>query len=313
MTTHETDRPQEAAEAEEAEPVAGYFDQDDAAASDDTDDTDGDEIDTAGLADPDADVAAEAEALDDPATEVEDEPEPVAEDGPASEPIALGPPDADAPAGDDTIHDLVATEDADTADLAGDVEGAGEDLGAAGVTTVDETAAPGGAEESDELAAEPVVVELDETEVEVLDEPVDDTVDDGDESVLLTESASGSVLPPPEEGAAVVEDETAAGEPGPVELLEPVGPDAPIDPGTGSYRERWSAIQGSFVDEPFRAVESAGALVAQIWHEYERSIAQQRDALDSAWTTGSSTDDLRAAFRQYRELFNRLTALLSAD
>jgi hypothetical protein len=303
MTTHETDQPQEvdhadenygvdsegdelaqeqAAEADEAEPVG---------VDDDLDHTDppfGADagVDTGGLADPDADVADEAAAFGSPDTETADS---------GGQPaIALGPIDDE--------HD--------------------ED-------------------EDDALADEPVIVELEETEVEVLDEPepLDDAdttdADADDESVLLTESAPGSVLPPeaPEEPEAsedldapedfdepgVIEAGTsaAAEEPLPVPeqnpeaLLEPVGAETPIDSGTGTHQERWSAIQGSFVDDPLRTVESAGSLVAEMLQELERAIAEQRAALDDAWDDGSSTDDLRAAFRSYRDMFRRLSALLT--
>jgi hypothetical protein len=100
-------------------------------------------------------------------------------------------------------------------------------------------------------------------------------------------------------------------EPSPEVLLEPVGAESPIDPGTGTHQERWSAIQGSFVDDPLRTVESAGSLVAEMLQELERAIAEQRAALDDAWDDGSSTDDLRAAFRSYRDMFRRLSALLT--
>jgi hypothetical protein len=164
--------------------------------------------------------------------------------------------------------------------------------------TTDEPAAADEARALDDVEddAEPVIVELDETDVGVLD---------ADESVLLNE----------EEGDAALEVEDA--EPLPVPeasaaaSLEPAGVETLLDPGGGTYRERWSAIQGSFVDEPMRAVESAGSLVAQVWHELERSFAEQRDALDDGWDTESSTDDLRAAFQAYRALFIRLTDLLS--
>jgi hypothetical protein len=254
------------------------------------------------------------------------------------------PPDEDAPeAGIDT--DGLADPDADTEEEA-------ETFGAPDQQAI--ALGPIGTEaesEDDDLADEPVIVELEETEVEVLDEPVDDadldaeaeaeaeTAADGeadDESVLLTESEPGSVLPPeePEESEEPEEpedldspaddqpeasDETAteADEPLPVpgpspeELLAPVGADAPLDPGTGSYQERWSAIQGGFVDDPHRTVESAGELLTQMWAEVERAMAEQRAALDDTWDDGSSTDELRAAFRSYREMFHRLTALLS--
>jgi hypothetical protein len=176
----------------------------------------------------------------------------------------------------------------------------------------------------------------DETDASVadeLDEDTDDTIDttdtdtDDEDSVLLTESTPGSVLPPEDDTDTAVDDtdvlvdDTDDGavetevrpvpEVSPAASLEPVGPDTPLDPGAGTYQERWSAIQGGFVDEPLRAVESAGSLVAQMWHDFERSITERRDALDGGWATESSTDDLREAFKEYRELFNRLTDLLT--
>lgn len=297
MHDHDTDHPQD--DRDEVEP--GYFERDDATDVDDTDvddtDTIDDEgaIDTEGLADPDADPEAEAGSFD--------------------EPIALGPTtDAD--------------ENEDTSDEGDDVP--------SGVT-----AAPAPGEDADadaeneDLAAEPVIVELDETEVEVLDDP---DADDGavvgdDESVLLTETTDGSVLPPedtdetevePELEVEAVEDTdddvddepVADDEPvesadlDPVARLAPAAAGEPIDPGSGTYQERWSAIQGTFVDEPYRAVESAGALVAQMWHEFERSISDRRDTLDASWADDSATDDLREAFQQYRELFRRFQSLL---
>jgi len=310
MTTHETDQPQEvdhadenygvdsegdelaqeqAAEAEEAEPVGLDDDfHDDADADDDLDHTDppfGADagVDTEGLADDDADVADEAAVFGSSDTETSTDDD--ADDQPA---IALGPIDDE--------HD--------------------ED-------------------EDDGLADEPVIVELEETEVEVVDEPdlADDEdatdADADDESVLLTESEPGSVLPPeaqdePETPEAfdepgVVEAGTYAvaeaplpvPEPSPEALLEPVGAESPIDPGTGTHQERWSAIQGSFVDDPLRTVESAGTLVAEMLQDLERAIAEQRAALDDAWDDGSSTDDLRAAFRSYRDMFKRLATLLT--
>jgi hypothetical protein len=314
MTTHETDQPHEvdhadenygvdsegdelaqeqAAEAEEAEPVGV-----DDALEDDVDDDADDDLDhtdppfgadagvhTEGLADPDADVADGAAAFGSPDTETAD-----AEDLVDQPAIALGPIDDE--------HDE------------------GED-------------------EDDGLADEPVIVELEETEVEVLDEPepVDDAdatdADTDDESVLLTESEPGSVLPPeePEEPEApeafdepgvieagtspVAEAPLPVPEPSPEALLEPVGAESPIDPGTGTHQERWSAIQGSFVDDPLRTVESAGSLVAEMLQDLERAIAEQRAAVDDAWDDGSSTDDLRAAFRSYRDMFRRVAALLT--
>jgi hypothetical protein len=298
MTTHETDQPHEIDQAEEHHGV----DEERPGVGDDLlDHTDPPPdagapdlaIDTEGLADPDADVAEEVSALDehDVGTDADAE---------GQEAIALGPVDAGAgEAGAD-------------AEVGPDVEVVGATLG----------------DEADVLD-EPVG---DSEAVTAADTPAGDDRDDGadgDGSVLLTESPPGSVLPPeePEEPAEPEEshgpEEVAVGaesdagvEVAAIGTEEPlavptVGPDAPIDPGIGTYRERWNAVQGSFVDDPLGTVESAGALVAEIWQEIERSIAEQRDALDGAWGAGSSTDDLRTAFLSYRDMFDRLTALLA--
>jgi hypothetical protein len=281
----------------------GYFERDDARDDDDTED-DGDEaIDTEGLADPEVEPA----------------------------PIALGPTADDDAAGSATT----------AYPAPGDVETYGDS--------------------EDDVDVEPVVVELDESEVEVLDdpdaEPYASDADDNDESVLLTETEPGSVLPPEEPDHADSDDDAAVGDevvvedvvvepvpaPEPVEpeLVEPVEPvpadadaddpesglakpsaaemltptaaDGSIDPGTGSYQERWSAIQGSFVDEPYRAVEAAGALVTQMWDDFERTIVERRNALDSSWADASPTDELRDAFKQYRDLFRHLQTLVTDD
>ena len=80
-----------------------------------------------------------------------------------------------------------------------------------------------------------------------------------------------------------------------------------MDPGAGSYQDRWGAIQAGFIDDPRRTVESAGALVAEIWDETVRAITDQREGVDHRWqSTESSTDDLRAVMQDYRELYTRL-------
>jgi hypothetical protein len=88
--------------------------------------------------------------------------------------------------------------------------------------------------------------------------------------------------------------------------LAPVGPDSAMDPGTGSYEDRWGAIQAGFIDDPHRTVESASALVAEIWDEIARAIADERAGIDDRWrTTETTTDDLRVAMQGYRTLYAR--------
>jgi hypothetical protein len=91
--------------------------------------------------------------------------------------------------------------------------------------------------------------------------------------------------------------------------LAPVGPDSAVDPGTGSYEDRWGAIQAGFIDDPGRTVESASALLAEISDDITRAITGEREGIDDRWrTTESSTDDLRVAMQDYRALYGRLTS-----
>jgi len=91
--------------------------------------------------------------------------------------------------------------------------------------------------------------------------------------------------------------------------LAPVGPDSAVDPGTGSYQDRWGAIQAGFIDDPGRTVESASALLAEISDDITRAITGEREGIDGRWrTTESSTDDLRVAMQDYRALYGRLTS-----
>jgi hypothetical protein len=92
----------------------------------------------------------------------------------------------------------------------------------------------------------------------------------------------------------------------PLAKIAPVGPDTAMDPGTGSYQDRWGAIQAGFIDDPRRTVESASALVAEIWDETVRAITDEREGVDGRWqSTESSTDDLRVAMQDYRDLYAR--------
>jgi hypothetical protein len=77
---------------------------------------------------------------------------------------------------------------------------------------------------------------------------------------------------------------------------------------TSDVRGRWERIQGSFVDEPRRAVEEADSLVAELMQQLADSFAQEREGLESQWDRGDevSTEDLRIALQRYRSFFDRL-------
>ena len=104
----------------------------------------------------------------------------------------------------------------------------------------------------------------------------------------------------------VATDETDEPEADPVQEVAPVATDTAVDHGAGSYQDRWGAIRAGFIDDPGRTVESASALVAEIWDEIERSIADEREGVESRWQSAdSSTDDLRAVMQDYGDLYDR--------
>jgi hypothetical protein len=149
------------------------------------------------------------------------------------------------------------------------------------------------------------------------DDTVDDTVetddlDDAEPEPYETDEADEADDAEPE---LVETDDDDAGdaadvdrsESDPRRRLTPVGADAALDPGSGSYQDRWGAIQAGFIDDPRRTVESASALVGEVWDDVVRAITDERDGVDGRWQAGeSSTDDLRAAMQDYRDIYARL-------
>jgi hypothetical protein len=148
---------------------------------------------------------------------------------------------------------------------------------------------------------EPEVVETDQdTEPEVVE-----TGEDTEPEVVETGEDTESELVEPDE--AYEPDSTPGSDAR--DKLAPVGPDSAVDPGTGSYQDRWGAIQAGFIDDPGRTVESASALLAEISDDITRAITGEREGIDDRWrTTESSTDDLRVAMQDYRALYGRLTS-----
>ena len=77
------------------------------------------------------------------------------------------------------------------------------------------------------------------------------------------------------------------------------------------FRNRWSAVQADFVDEPRRAVEEADTLVAELMKRLAEVFADERSKLEGQWGRGDngSTEDLRVTLQRYRSFFNRLLSL----
>lgn len=67
-----------------------------------------------------------------------------------------------------------------------------------------------------------------------------------------------------------------------------------------ALRDEWQRVQGTFVDDPQRAVREASVLV-------ERTLEDIRVNVTSGHTSDiTSTEDLRVSFQRYREFFQRL-------
>jgi hypothetical protein len=65
-------------------------------------------------------------------------------------------------------------------------------------------------------------------------------------------------------------------------------------------REQWQQVQGTFVDDPRRAVEEASVLVNRTLQEIHENVAR------GEVNDPTSTEELRVSFQRYREFFQRL-------
>jgi hypothetical protein len=92
----------------------------------------------------------------------------------------------------------------------------------------------------------------------------------------------------------------------------PAGPDGRLALFSGEeeqrLRARWTAIQGSFIDEPREAVAEADALVQDTVRSLHEMFQRERRQFEALWTDegSASTEDLRLAVQRYRALFERL-------
>ena len=77
------------------------------------------------------------------------------------------------------------------------------------------------------------------------------------------------------------------------------------------FRERWDAVQISFVDDPARAVREADELVAQVMKSLADSFAGERTRFEGEFKQAgnASTETMRVALRRYRSFFQRLLSL----
>ena len=70
----------------------------------------------------------------------------------------------------------------------------------------------------------------------------------------------------------------------------------------GGFRNRWTDVQASFVDEPRHAVEQADTLVAEVMQRLAQGFAEERQSLERQWDGGedTNTEELRLALQRYR-------------
>ncbi len=75
-----------------------------------------------------------------------------------------------------------------------------------------------------------------------------------------------------------------------------------------ALRDRWTQVQGEFVDDPRAAVKDAHKLVTELVAELTDTFSRERSTLENQWSGGgdADTEGLRVALRRYRGFFNRL-------
>ena len=72
--------------------------------------------------------------------------------------------------------------------------------------------------------------------------------------------------------------------------------------------QQWTEIQVDFVDRPRDAVSRADELVANVMQQLATRFADERNNLESQWSSGDGVDTeaLRVALQRYRSFFHRL-------
>jgi hypothetical protein len=77
--------------------------------------------------------------------------------------------------------------------------------------------------------------------------------------------------------------------------------------------DRWSKIQAMFVDDPRGSIAEAASLVDDAIEAFITAIRERQASLASSWQTlDGDTEQLRAAFREYRAFWNSVTGFSPA-
>ncbi|HEY2205511.1 MAG TPA: hypothetical protein VGH99_13650 [Pseudonocardia sp.] len=76
------------------------------------------------------------------------------------------------------------------------------------------------------------------------------------------------------------------------------------------YQHRFNDLKGGFVDDPKKAMHDVDSLVAEVLDELEKRFRRQHKELtEHLANEGSSTEDLRNTFGNYRTFLDRLLSL----
>ncbi|MEU1721165.1 hypothetical protein [Nonomuraea sp. NPDC005692] len=84
-----------------------------------------------------------------------------------------------------------------------------------------------------------------------------------------------------------------------------------FDHDPAEVQARWRDVQASFVDDPAEAMQRADGLVGEVVESLTNSLTSRTGALRERWKDVDSpdTEDLRQAFRDYRNVLEQLLAL----
>ena len=95
-------------------------------------------------------------------------------------------------------------------------------------------------------------------------------------------------------------DQLAAASPDPTHVAEGSAERVGLLNDVTGLRDEWQQVQGTFVDDPQRAVHVASVLVDRMLDEILVNVGSERPS------ETMSTEDLRVSFQRYREFFQRL-------
>jgi hypothetical protein len=175
------------------------------------------------------------------------------------------------------------------------------------------------AETADERAEERVAAErmdTDEAEAERMDTAAAERMDTDEAEAERMDTRGGFADRPAAEAAAdeqltVPEDrEAAAMADGRVTGMPATDPEREFElfPSTDvdGFRQRWDALQASFVDDPKGAASQAEALIGELVDRVGRRHQELRDEIGRNGDSGDATESNRIAIRRYRAFFRSL-------